>query len=182
MEPPATVAPLPTARSNPSSLGVGVARSGGRTPIGGRAGSTQPEAVQQLHSQIKELSNHLEGLEKERDFYFEKVGLCSNRTRWEFTFLPSCGILRYWFSNILKEQIQRIKITRLWGKFRKFSILQRCDVRSCRLIKLTFPVRNYRKDLKFPTVQLQPTKRRPFRWTTFVFRFGIYYQVSPAYV
>jgi len=75
MEPPATVAPLPTARSNPSSLGVGAPRSGGRTPIGGRAGSTQPEAVQQLHAQIKDLSNHLEGLEKERDFYFEKVGI-----------------------------------------------------------------------------------------------------------
>jgi RP/EB family microtubule-associated protein len=73
MEPPATVAPLPTARSNPSGLGVSAHRSGGRTPIGGRAGSTQPEAVQQLHSQIKDLSNHLEGLEKERDFYFEKV-------------------------------------------------------------------------------------------------------------
>lgn len=73
MEPPATVAPLPASRSNLSGLGVGVPRSGGRTPINARAGSTQPEVVQQLHEQVKELSNHLEGLEKERDFYFEKV-------------------------------------------------------------------------------------------------------------
>ena len=53
-------------------------RSGGRTPIGGhRAGSAQPnEAVQQLQTQVRELSSHLEGLEKERDFYFEKVGFC----------------------------------------------------------------------------------------------------------
>jgi len=73
MEPPATVAPLPTARSNPSGLGVTAPRSGGRTPISARAGSTQPEVVQQLHDQVKELSTHLEGLEKERDFYFEKL-------------------------------------------------------------------------------------------------------------
>jgi RP/EB family microtubule-associated protein len=73
MEAPATVAPLAPARSNPSGLNVGAVRSGGRTPIGGRAGSTQPEAVQQLHAQVKDLSNHLEGLEKERDFYFEKL-------------------------------------------------------------------------------------------------------------
>ena len=74
MDSPATVAPLPTSRSNTSGLGVGGgARSGGRTPIGGRTGSTQPEVVQQLQSQVKELSTHLEGLEKERDFYFEKA-------------------------------------------------------------------------------------------------------------
>ena len=72
MDPPATVAPLPAARSNPG-LAVNALRSGGRTPIGGRAGSAQPEMVQQLQSQIKDLSSHLEGLEKERDFYFEKV-------------------------------------------------------------------------------------------------------------
>ena len=72
MDPPATVAPLPATRSN-LGLAVNALRSGGRTPIGGRAGSAQPEAVQQLQSQVKEMSSHLEGLEKERDFYFEKV-------------------------------------------------------------------------------------------------------------
>lgn len=73
-EPPATIAPLaPTARTG--GLGAGSARVGGRTPITGhRAGSAQPnEQVQALHAQIRELSTHLEGLEKERDFYFAKV-------------------------------------------------------------------------------------------------------------
>lgn len=75
-EPPATIAPLSTARSGSgTNLAPGGARAGGRTPIGGhRAGSAQSnEAVLHLQTQVKELSNHLEGLEKERDFYFEKV-------------------------------------------------------------------------------------------------------------
>lgn len=72
-DPPATIAPLTTARTTP--LATGAVRAGGRTPVGGyRSGSAQPnEAVQQLQAQVKELSSHLEGLEKERDFYFEKV-------------------------------------------------------------------------------------------------------------
>ncbi|KAF4621805.1 hypothetical protein D9613_012084 [Agrocybe pediades] len=74
VEPPATVAPLATARATPTGLGAGAGvRAGGRTPIGGRAGSAQPEVVLQLQAQVKELSTHLEGLEKERDFYFEKL-------------------------------------------------------------------------------------------------------------
>ncbi|KAH9480097.1 Microtubule-associated protein RP/EB family member 1 [Psilocybe cubensis] len=75
MEGPATVAPLNTSRATPAvGLGVG-ARTGGRTPIGGhRSGSAlSNEAVQHLQEQVKELSSHLEGLEKERDFYFEKL-------------------------------------------------------------------------------------------------------------
>ncbi|KAG6914597.1 hypothetical protein DXG01_016431 [Tephrocybe rancida] len=74
-DPPATVAPLSTARSGSSNLAVGGARTGGKTPIGGhRSGSAQSnEAVQLLQNQVKELSTHLEGLEKERDFYFEKL-------------------------------------------------------------------------------------------------------------
>jgi len=68
MEPPATVAPI-------SALSVAGGRAGGRTPVGGfRSGSSQSnEAVSQLQAQVKELSTHLEGLEKERDFYFEKL-------------------------------------------------------------------------------------------------------------
>lgn len=57
-------------------LNVGAAtRAGGRTPIGGhRAGSAQSaEALLNLQAQLKEMSGHLEGLEKERDFYFSKV-------------------------------------------------------------------------------------------------------------
>lgn len=77
MEVPATVAPLNAGRSGSSTggLSAGGARAGGRTPVGGfRSGSAQPnEAVQLLQVQVKELNSHLEGLEKERDFYFEKV-------------------------------------------------------------------------------------------------------------
>ncbi|KAK0185610.1 calponin homology domain-containing protein [Armillaria mellea] len=71
-DPPATMAPLAAGHSRGLVTG---ARAGGRTPIGGhRAGSTQPnEAVQLLQNQVKDLSAHLEGLEKERDFYFEKL-------------------------------------------------------------------------------------------------------------
>ncbi|KAF5340686.1 hypothetical protein D9611_007317 [Ephemerocybe angulata] len=70
LEPPATVAPVPTSRSNP-----GAGRAGGRTPLGGyRSGSSMSnEAVQQLQAQVADLSGQLEGLEKERDFYFEKL-------------------------------------------------------------------------------------------------------------
>ena len=70
---PATIAPLAPTRSS-GNLAVG-GRSGGKTPIGGyRTGSTQPsEAVQNLQAQVREMSAHLEGLEKERDFYFAKV-------------------------------------------------------------------------------------------------------------
>ncbi|KAI0698103.1 calponin homology domain-containing protein [Cytidiella melzeri] len=73
---PATIAPLASASARTGGLSVaGSARSGGRTPISGhRAASTQPnEAVQALQAQLREMSGHLEGLEKERDFYFAKL-------------------------------------------------------------------------------------------------------------
>ena len=73
---PATIAPL--AGGSRGGLTAG-GRSGGKTPIGGhRSGSAQPQndaLVLHLQNQVKELSGHLEGLEKERDFYFEKVRL-----------------------------------------------------------------------------------------------------------
>ncbi|KAK1218314.1 microtubule integrity protein mal3 [Marasmius sp. AFHP31] len=72
---PATIAPL-GGGSRAGGLSAGT-RSGGKTPIGGhRSGSAQPQndaLVQHLQNQVKELSGHLEGLEKERDFYFEKL-------------------------------------------------------------------------------------------------------------
>ncbi|KAJ8521690.1 hypothetical protein ONZ45_g1641 [Pleurotus djamor] len=74
-DPPATVAPLgPSSSSTRAGLSTG-GRAGGRTPVGGpRSGSAQSnEAVLALQGQVKELSGHLEGLEKERDFYFEKL-------------------------------------------------------------------------------------------------------------
>ena len=75
MEPPATVAPLSTPISAAALSVAASGRAGGRTPVGSyRSGSAQSnEAVSQLQAQVKELSTHLEGLEKERDFYFEKV-------------------------------------------------------------------------------------------------------------
>lgn len=70
---PATIAPLSGPRSTSGLSAAG--RSGGKTPISGhRAGSTQPsEAVQNLQAQLRDMSTHMEGLEKERDFYFAKV-------------------------------------------------------------------------------------------------------------
>ncbi|KAF7968142.1 hypothetical protein HWV62_29953 [Athelia sp. TMB] len=69
---PATMAPLAAGRTT-ANLGVG-SRAGGKTPVGGhRAGSAQPELVQNLQAQLREMGTHLEGLEKERDFYFSKL-------------------------------------------------------------------------------------------------------------
>jgi RP/EB family microtubule-associated protein len=74
LEAPATVAPIKPIGG--LGVGAGIGRAGGRTPVGGpRSGSAQPEVVLQLQTQVRELSGHLEGLEKERDFYFEKVCL-----------------------------------------------------------------------------------------------------------
>ena len=75
MEVPATIAPLaPSARTHTAGLGVSGSRAGGRTPISGhRASSTTPSEVHRLENQIKEMTATLEGLEKERDFYFSKV-------------------------------------------------------------------------------------------------------------
>ena len=82
LEPPATVAPVPTSRSTPGAAGG--SRAGGRTPLGGfRSGSAQSnEQVIQLQNQVAELNGQLEGLEKERDFYFEKVCTVCSRYRW----------------------------------------------------------------------------------------------------
>jgi len=82
---PATLAPL-AARAT-ATPGAGGGRSGGKTPISGhRAGSATAvhhEQVLGLQAQLKEMSTHLEGLEKERDFYFAKVCI--------FSFLPTGG-------------------------------------------------------------------------------------------
>lgn len=92
-DPPATIAPLAPTRGA-ATLAAGAVRSGGRTPVGGRAASTQPnEAVQNLQAQVREMSTHLEGLEKERDFYFTKVShaqprhFCSNALSHSFATL-----------------------------------------------------------------------------------------------
>jgi len=79
---PATIAPIPSASARAAAaLNVAPSRSGGKTPVGGhRSASTQPEAVTALHAQVREMSQHLEGLEKERDFYFAKVSFLHTHT------------------------------------------------------------------------------------------------------
>jgi hypothetical protein len=76
---PSSLAPLAT-RSTVNTPGVAGSRSGGKTPVGGhRTGSASAmnhEQVLGLQTQLKEMSAHLEGLEKERDFYFAKVLFC----------------------------------------------------------------------------------------------------------
>jgi len=72
---PATIAPLgASARTTgaPATGGLG----SGRAPVGKRPGSAQPnqsEAVAALTAQVRDLTAHMEGLEKERDFYFSKL-------------------------------------------------------------------------------------------------------------
>ncbi|KAJ7117078.1 calponin homology domain-containing protein [Mycena epipterygia] len=71
-DPPATLAPV---RAAGAGAGHAAARSaGGRTPVSGHRSATPNGAVvQALNAQVRELSTHLESLEKERDFYFEKL-------------------------------------------------------------------------------------------------------------
>lgn len=72
---PATMAPI---RAGPGlSASTSRAPVGRKTPLGTRAGSaTSGVSAEQLASaqaQVREMSAHLEGLEKERDFYFAKL-------------------------------------------------------------------------------------------------------------
>lgn len=50
----------------------GTASARGRTPLGGGRVNQSAE-LQALQTQVGELTTHLEGLEKERDFYFDKL-------------------------------------------------------------------------------------------------------------
>ncbi|KAJ7761611.1 calponin homology domain-containing protein [Mycena maculata] len=70
-DPPATLAPARPAVSG--AAGHAAVRAGGRTPVSGHRAGTPNVAVQALTGQVAELSAQLEGLEKERDFYFEKL-------------------------------------------------------------------------------------------------------------
>ncbi|KAJ7270481.1 calponin homology domain-containing protein [Mycena rebaudengoi] len=71
---PATLAVRSAASAEPAARATG-----GRTPVGGArvggagGGPRNDVQVQALTAQVAELSGHLEGLEKERDFYFEKL-------------------------------------------------------------------------------------------------------------
>jgi RP/EB family microtubule-associated protein len=73
---PTGLAPVASSRAV-NTPGVPGSRSGGKTPIGGHrvgsAGAVNHDQVLGLQAQLKEMSAHLEGLEKERDFYFAKL-------------------------------------------------------------------------------------------------------------
>ena len=119
---PTGLAPIASSRAV-NTPGVPGSRSGGKTPIGGhRAGSASAanhDQVLGLQAQLKEMSAHLEGLEKERDFYFAKVTFasflfCMVRCFADtVTFVPfhSYVILKSWCSNnpkILRRRDARI--------------------------------------------------------------------------
>jgi RP/EB family microtubule-associated protein len=92
METPATVAAIRSAAKPAARLTPGAA-SGARTPVSGksavrcppgsflshtlghRAGSAMGGQVVALQNQLTEMRESMEGLEKERDFYFAKVSL-----------------------------------------------------------------------------------------------------------
>ncbi|KAJ7622409.1 calponin homology domain-containing protein [Roridomyces roridus] len=71
---PATLAPArATTTSGGGGGSVATARLGGRTPVSGHRPDGNSAALQALTGQVQELSANVEGLEKERDFYFEKL-------------------------------------------------------------------------------------------------------------
>lgn len=81
-EPPATIAPLGPSRGaapKSASLGANAQPARGKTPVGGKRtplGGAKPVSNAELialQNQLAEMTVHLEGLEKERDFYFSKV-------------------------------------------------------------------------------------------------------------
>ena len=158
-EPPATIAPLSASKP---ALTAGGARSGGRTPVGGyRTGSAQPnEAVQQLQSQVKELSSHLEGLEKERDFYFEKAGLMSTSLQRMLTTLISCVISRSLFSSKSKFLRAKARTTTPCERFRRSSIQPRFVFEKSFLQPSNT---QYRKDLKCLTRRRRSMKKKRSR-------------------
>src|SRR6266850_505024 len=136
-EAPATLAPIASSRMA-NIPGAGAARSGGKTPVSGhRSGSASAvhhEQVVGLQAQLKEMSAHLEGLEKERDFYFAKVVLFSFLTRsgrLSFFCAHSCfsphsyATSRSWCSNRRRISQRKAKRTQRSPTSRKFSILPR---------------------------------------------------------
>ncbi|KAG8772498.1 hypothetical protein FRC12_003038 [Ceratobasidium sp. 428] len=134
---PATIAPL---RAGP---GLSASTSGG-IKGGTRAGSaTSGVSAEQLASaqaQVREMSAHLEGLEKERDFYFAKVRfwgglfgclLPSHSVDFHLTLmmLLNCSfeILRSWRSNRWRCLRLKEKTTTRYVRSRRFCTRPRRD-------------------------------------------------------
>lgn len=71
LDTPATIAPLPRQAAH----GVAMNRAATRTPSGVRAGSSaaSSEFIISLQNQLRDSHGQMEGLEKERDFYFAKL-------------------------------------------------------------------------------------------------------------
>ncbi|KAF7291335.1 hypothetical protein MIND_01278000 [Mycena indigotica] len=73
---PATLAPVApkSMGTGKSTAGAGASRANARTPVSGhRSGTPNNATIIALNNQVSELTTHIEGLEKERDFYFEKL-------------------------------------------------------------------------------------------------------------
>jgi len=68
-DPPATIAPVGVSPRSNSRTGA----PRGKTPVGASKITANNVELQNLHNQVTELSAQMEGLEKERDFYFAKL-------------------------------------------------------------------------------------------------------------
>lgn len=71
-EPLSTMAPL---SGRTSGAGMNATTSRGRTPVGGARVAQNSAELISLQNHVAELTAQMEGLEKERDFYFAKVSL-----------------------------------------------------------------------------------------------------------
>jgi len=96
METPATVAPIRAPSKPAAKLTPG---TGARTPVSGhRAGSAMGGQVVALQNQLTEMRDSMEGLEKERDFYFAKLRdieiLIQEKAVVDEAGVPTDGLLR----------------------------------------------------------------------------------------
>lgn len=69
-EPPATLAPVGGPRTATSPSGTAPR---GKTPVGGSRVTQNNVELLALQTHVAEMTTQMEGLEKERDFYFAKV-------------------------------------------------------------------------------------------------------------
>jgi len=149
LEQPATIAPLAPSSAARGSSGATATRAGGRTPLGGhRAGSAQPEVVLQLQNQVRDLSSHLEGLEKERDFYFEKLRAIEILVQQQMEVLEAEGK----DDDTLKEIQKILYSTEVRGRRVVFCRIADCVFRrDLRSLILTMPLLMRKKLFNWPS-------------------------------